>query len=497
MALIGRVLAPRHALDMPASAGCGKHAITIGLRRGPGTSRVGASPTMRAAWWRAMGLMGALASPAALAQPAPSGLPPTQAAEKSPVARLFGDWGGMVTTLGDMGIDIRADAVTEFAGNVSGGTRQGATFANQLGLSADINWERLAGLTGFSTHVIMVNRSGSNDSTLFGDNLLPVQEVYGSGGDAAVHLVSAYAQETLFDKGLDIAAGRMNVENDFASSPLFCNFMNNGLCGDPKALPGGDIGHSAYPDAVWAGRVQVRPVPDIMIETGIYEVTQGLYTDPFYRSGFKFDTAKDSGVYLPAEADWEPTFGAAALPGHYKLGFGYDTSGGYADFGNILAQQAVPGYRTQDRTGNTQIWALADQMLMRNGTGDTAGLIGLAGFVHNDPNNSAYAEQYYAGLTDHGFWHMRPKDGMGLLVLYNTISGRLGNVQAVEQALALPLGNNATGIQTHEMIVEANYDIQLYRGIHFQPDVQYVVRPNAQRSIKDAAVFGFKLHVQL
>ena len=38
--------------------------------------------------------------------------------------------------------------------------------------------------------------------------------------------------------------------NDFASSPLYCNYMNNGLCGDPKALPGGDIGHSAFPDAV-------------------------------------------------------------------------------------------------------------------------------------------------------------------------------------------------------------------------------------------------------
>jgi porin len=273
--------------------------------------------------------------------------------------------------------------------------------------------------------------------------------------------------------------------------------MNNGLCGDPKALPGGDIGHSAYPDAVWAGRVQVRPVPDIMIETGIYEVTQGLYTDQLYRSGFKFDASQDSGVYLPVEIDWEPKFGAAAMPGHYKLGFGYDSSGGYQDFGNTLAQAGVPGYRTQVRTGNTQVWALADQMLIRNGKDETAGLIGLAGFVHNDPDNSAYAEQYYAGLIDHGFWAARPKDGIGLLLLYNTISGRLGNVQAVEEALDLPISNMATGIQTHETIVEVNYDIQVYRGINFQPEFQYVIRPNAQEDIKDAAVFGFKLHVQL
>jgi porin len=42
--------------------------------------------------------------------------------------------------------------------------------------------------------VIIVNRNGSNDSTLFGDHLLPVQEIYGAGGNVAIHLVSAYAR---------------------------------------------------------------------------------------------------------------------------------------------------------------------------------------------------------------------------------------------------------------------------------------------------------------
>src|SRR5271154_6018265 len=138
---------------------------------------------------------------------------------------------------------------------------------------------------GLSTHIIIVNRSGSNDSTLFGDNLLPVQEIYGSGGNVVAHFVSAYPQQRWFDGSLDIAVGRMNVENDFASSPLYCNFMNNALCGDPKALPGGDIGHSAFPDAVWAARVRVRPTPEIYVETGVYEVNQGLYSDAYYRSG--------------------------------------------------------------------------------------------------------------------------------------------------------------------------------------------------------------------
>jgi porin len=194
---------------------------------------------------------------------------PTQAIDVPPGERLFGDWDDPQSYLGSRGINIQISALTEFAGNVSGGVKQGATFSSQIGFNNDINWERLAGITGLSTHIIIVNRSGSSDSTLFGDNLLPVQEIYGSGGDVAVHLVSAYAQETLFNHRLDFAAGRMNVENDFASSGLYCNYMNNELCGDPKALPGGDIGHSAYPDAAWGARVHVLPTPDTYITTGV------------------------------------------------------------------------------------------------------------------------------------------------------------------------------------------------------------------------------------
>ena len=288
---------------------------------------------------------------------------------------LFGDWGGLRTYAGEPGIYLSFDALTEFAGNVSGGVKQGATFANQVAFGADIDWQRLAGVTGLSTHVIMVNRSGGNDSNLFGDHLLPVQEIYGAGGNVAVHLVSAYVQEKLFDGRLDLAAGRMNVENDFASSPLYCNYMNNMLCGDPKALPGGDIGHSAYPDGVWGGRVRVRPTPETYIVAGVYQVSQGLYGND-WRTGFEFDNAQNSGVYVPIEVGYEPRLGASQLPGHYKIGFGYDSSNTFTNFSSALTTPAAPA---PTHTGNTQVWVLVDQMLVRQGPGDQDGIIALGG----------------------------------------------------------------------------------------------------------------------
>ena len=426
--------------------------------------------------------------------------PPAQMSEAaSSVETLFGDWGGVRSYLHDHGVEVLLDFTSEFAGNVSGGIKQGATFANQVGFENDINWQKLAGINGLSTHVVIVNRSGSSDSQLFGEqNLIPVQEIYGSGGDVVAHLVYAYAEENLLNGRIDITGGRIPVSNDFAASPIYCNFMNNGLCGNPKALPG-EIGFSSYPDATWAGRIRVWPTLTTYVQFGAFEVSRYIYNYSHgFRSGFSWGTNGDTGVYLPIEAAWEPRFGRDQLPGHYKIGFGYDTSNYsdlFADASGSAAALTGRSYRF-DR-GRTQVWALFDQMLLRQGKGDLDGIVAFGGFMHNDPQTSIYAEEYYLGLLNTGFWKARPQDTIGLLFAYNTVSGRLGKAEALEQEFGVRIPSTIVpGIQTHEMILEVNYDIHVYRGVNFQPEFQYVFRPNAQSNIKDATVFGAKTHIE-
>ncbi|MDB5398661.1 MAG: porin [Rhodopila sp.] len=440
----------------------------------------------------------ALAAPTAKAQvnngvgilPSEALAPPT-APPPAPSDHLFGDWGGLRTQLHNIGIDLTVDWVAEVAGNVSGGVKQGATYAGQVGFEADVDWEKLAGFKGFSTHMVLVNRQGANDSNLFGDHLIPVQEIYGAGGNVLVHLVYVYAEQSLLDGRVDIAVGRMPVLNDFDASPLNCNFMNNGLCGNPKELPGADIGMSSYPDAVWGGRVRVRPTPQTYIQTGLYEVNQGLYTNQYYRTGFEFNGARDSGVEVPVEIAYEPQIGPQAMPGHYKLGFAYDSSTDQQFFTSSAALlSGTPS------TGNkTNYWIAADQMIFRNGPGPTDGIILLAGYVHSDPALSNYTDQVYIAALDRDFWPARPQDTIGILFNYQHVSDQLAAEQALDAEFGLPIAGNATGVQTHEAILEVNYDIHVARGISFEPDFQYVFRPNAQANIKDAAVFGFKSHI--
>ncbi len=210
--------------------------------------------------------------------------------------------------LDDHGVAFDLTALTEFAGNVSGGVKQGSTFANQLGLNVDIDWGLMAGIAGLTTHAIFVNRSGASDSHLFGDNFLPVQEIWVRvrGGDVAVHLVSIYTEQSLFGGEFDLAMGRMNVENDFASSPLYCNFMNNMLCGDPEESCWRREYRAQRLSRRGLGDARSRPSnPAFYMTSGVYEVNQALYSDAF-RTGFEFGTNHDSGVYLLTEVIMQP-----------------------------------------------------------------------------------------------------------------------------------------------------------------------------------------------
>ena len=103
-----------------------------------------------------------------------------------------------------------------------------------------------------------------------------------------------------------------------------------------------------------------------------------------------------------------------------------------------------------------QFWVLADQMLIRNGSGASDGLILLGGYVHSDPAVVSREDQAYVGLYDKNFWSKRPQDIIGLLYTHQTMSGRLSGEQALEAQQDLPLANTATGVQRCQDLARAD-----------------------------------------
>jgi porin len=238
-------------------------------------------------------------------------------------AYILGDWGGLRTWLSNHGIDLGVSYLSESAWDVAGGMARGGTYAGQENLKLDLNWEKIANLNGFSTHIDLLSRQGRNVSTAYvGDVLFQAQEIYGSQAveQASLHLAYFYLEQRLFSDNVDLRAGRVAVRNDFGTLPDACDFMSLTICAD-RALTT-NLGWTVLPVANWGGMAEAKIYGPLSVKVGGYEVNPndgGEY-------GFDWGLGGSSGVIIPAEVDWNIRLGQQQLPGIYKIGGSYDTS---------------------------------------------------------------------------------------------------------------------------------------------------------------------------
>ena len=105
----------------------------------------------------------------------------SQQQAKSP-STLTGEWGGLRTELRDEGIDLTAGYTSEFATNISGGTRKDATETGQFSFGATVDTDKLLGLKGGTLQTTITFRRGHDLDLRAGlGTLQQVQEVYGRG----------------------------------------------------------------------------------------------------------------------------------------------------------------------------------------------------------------------------------------------------------------------------------------------------------------------------
>lgn len=398
--------------------------------------------------------------------------------DASPYANtLFGDWGGFRTSAHDAGVDIGLSYLSEPMYAFSGGKDHGGTYAGQENLTLDLDGGKMAGLTGFSIHADILARNGHNVSEKYiGDNLINAQEIYAYRNRAG-RLGYLYLEQKLMGDRLDFKAGRISVMNDFGTLPTGCDFMALTICAT-RPLDA-NLGWTVFPASTWGGNVGFKATDTVSVRAGAYEVNPNLGG----KYGYDWSTSDTVGTNLPLEVDFNTALGASNLPGIYKLGAYYDNTG-YNEWLNPTSKSS--------RSGG---YFLAQQMLWRSEPGTDQGLTGLAGYVYNTPKNSLFQDFAFVGVLDKGLVPGRPNDRAGLSFTYARVSKDLTDLQRQEASLSLPLSNGAPGVQTHEEVLEANYNFAFGRGISVMPDLQYVMRPSAASTYKNAWVAGAQIKI--
>ncbi|WP_395942827.1 carbohydrate porin [Brevundimonas sp.] len=395
---------------------------------------------------------------------------PPQAADT-----LSGDQDGLRARLGDSGVTLRADYVSETFSAVSGGLKRGSAYTQQIRAGADFDMQTIAGWTGAALHLTLNDRRGAGLSSDYVGNRLPIQEAYGG---QYTRLSELSYEQNLAEGRLNLRLGYFAMGNDLGGMALGCNFVNAAFCAHPLSLSG-DSGWYNYPNARWGAAVRYRPRPDLALRTGVYQVNTSLGLEG---NAFKPFAGRTAGVVLPFEIEYDPglTADSPSLPGHYKLGVYYDTS---------RAARLDGGGALRGRRG---VYLLADQMILRDAGG--RGLSVFGQFTANPPQAAQITRWYAAGVVMTAPLPGRGADTVALGVTHAEVNPRLRAAQV--ETGALPGGY--ASLPAGETAIELSYGARIRPWLSLRPDLQYIVDPGAFgfRSTRNALALGAQLKAQ-
>ncbi len=391
------------------------------------------------------------------------------------------------------GLSFTGGQVGEASGNPVGGRSQGGGYAQEIHFGFDLD-SKLLGWDGGTFHALITQRAGSSVSKNDIGNLLTVQEIYGDG--QTVRITELSYEQQLFGGLVDVEGGRLNIEQDFASSPvyfgtaLYCNFQNNAICGEPIAAPLNDSGEIAYPASSWGARVKTYPAKNVYVEAGAYEVNPTLYLS---KNGFKLGIDGSTGVITVAETGIVVNHGGYV--GNYRVGGYYDNTSGSGVAGSIGRvsvpdQGGLSDLNVPLHTGRSGGWLLADQTIQKDPNNAKRGTVVFAAFEWGDRETALVNRYGEAGVVRYGTFHNRDADTLSVGFIAASLNGALrGAEQAlVRQGIPSPL-------TSQEYALEVNYGVQVTGWLNLRPGVQYIWHPAGTNEIRNAVVLDLKTAV--
>ncbi len=398
----------------------------------------------------------------------------TTPADKNPFASIT----ALGQTLKNDGIYPLFDYTQVVSSLVSGGLQRGTMPAGELAFGVVLDLQTIMGIPGASFHVLFDERSGIGIGPISGTQG-PLQGL--NGPTRATRLTEFYWEQAFADDHVDIQIGRMNPNNNFASSDVSCEFISSIICSQPGTWYDGTNRNQSFPVSTWGGLLSLVPATNTYIRAAIYD------DDPSQanpnQNGFTWNVSNSVGVFAPVEIGYQTNFTTALLPSHYDVGFYWDAAS-YTD-GTQTQLSSYPVPPEINKQGRTAEWVQLQQTVWRPDPNTNQSLTVYGGaMIYN--GGAPYWAQYYAGLMDRApFGPVRPRDTLSLI----------GSYYANNQ--------NERPNKSTQWIYELNYGLSIIPGITFKPFTQYVVHPNnflapiGSKQPNNAWVVGFLVAVDL
>ena len=384
-----------------------------------------------------------------------------------------GTWGGLRTSLEDAGVTFEGAYTTNILAvrNGNAGSGDGWDYAGRIDFGVELDFEKLAGLDGFSIYASGAWSSGQDLSDRKVGNLFAVQQVY-TGRE--IRLSQLYAQQRLFDDMVTLKAGRLTTEADFLASDIYANYVNGGINGVPGSVPGSNFGYTTAPFAQWGVVAAVEPIEHLRFAVGVYNADEKTIDDR--RNGTRFTLDPEDGVFAVGEISYawnqleagedgkEPPI-PQGMPGLAKLGI----------FGESGDREDLKDGR--DKDGNPGFYVSLEQMVYREEGSADQGLTPWAVIAYQPRQSINELPVFFgAGLVYKGLIPDRDEDNAAIGFFYGKLSGDIN-----------PGGS--------EKILEFAYTLQLTPWFYVRPDLQFVLDPAGVSSADTAVVFGGEIGI--
>ena len=402
-----------------------------------------------------------------------------------------GTHGQAFPSLAARGVFLNFIYTNDVLANIAGGNRRGVIDQGKLEAIFYADLGKLAGLDGLNLFVngFQIHNTGRiRRDYVGGINTIAAIEAV-----PTTRLSELWLEQKLWSGKASFRVGQLAADSEFFFSDLSMMFLQSDWATITAAnLPSGG---PAYPLSTPGVRLKLDPVPDASLLVAVFN---GDPAGPGQgdeqrrnKHGLNFRTGDAPLVIAEAQLRAHHAKDDPALARTLKLG-GWVHSGSFkdqrfADDGTLLADPAGSGL-PKKRSGNSGIYAVVDQQILRPTGQDAQGGISVFSRISASPSDRNPISFFIdGGVRIAGLIRGRPHDAFGASVIYSKFSSAARALDRDQIAFSAVPGV----VRDFESNLELTYMAQVSPAWTVQPVVTYVLHPGGDAR-RNATVAGVR-----
>jgi porin len=354
--------------------------------------------------------------------------------------------------------------------NTRGGLAPGNAYLDNLDISLAIDGEIAFAIPGLRLLATGLYNNAARFSERFPADAMTVSNI---DAPRAVRLYEAWADWTFAENGSSVLIGLYDLNSEFDVGDARSLFINSSFGVGHELGQTGVNGPSIFPSTSLAVRMALKPARDWTLIAAAFD---GVPGDPDAPAATRIHLGGEDGALLVMELQRAGTrlTKLAAGAWHYTEKF-------------QRIDDALLGIESPRTAANSGAYALGDLTLWRDALNDDHRL---ESFIRIGVASDAVNE--YASSAQLGFILGQPfgaslEESLG----FGVASARIGAPYRRAQA------SIGAAIQNAETVLELTYRRAISSWLIVQPDIQFILDPGADRSLRNALVIGLRIELSI